>query len=71
VTHIPTAMEKRLRAAGILVFLGLLIEVFALRWTHPTAFLAFAMIGVPVVLAGVLWFLYSLVTVKASSGEGQ
>jgi hypothetical protein len=59
-------MEKRLRAAGILVFLGLVIECFALRWTHPTAFLAFAMIGIPVVLAGVLWFLYSLISAPDS-----
>lgn len=62
-------MDRRLRVAGILVLAGLLIECLALRWTHPTAFLAFAMIGVPVVLAGVLWFLFSLVSTKETSHE--
>lgn len=55
-------MERRLRFAGLLALLGLLVEALALLWNHPTAFLAFAMIGVPLVLLGVLVFLLSLVS---------
>lgn len=61
-------MERRLRVAGGLVFLGVLIEALALRWAHPTAFLAFAMIGIPLVGLGILIFLWSLV---AAGGAGQ
>jgi hypothetical protein len=52
------------RVSGLLVLTGLLIELLVLRWSHPTAFLAFALIGMPLVGAGVLIFLYSLVSVR-------
>jgi hypothetical protein len=43
---------------------GLLMELVALNGSHPMAFLAFALVGVPLVGAGILVFLYSLVSVK-------
>lgn len=58
------SMERRVRVAAILVFCGLLIELIALRWAHPAAFLFFALAGVPVGGAGILVFLYSLVSVR-------
>jgi len=57
---LPTA-ERRIRVAAGLVLAGLIVELIALRWSHPTAFLAYAMLGIPLVGAGVLLFLYSLV----------
>jgi hypothetical protein len=57
-------IERRVRVSGLLVLTGLLIELLVLRWSHPTAFLAFALIGMPLVGAGVLIFLYSLVSVR-------
>jgi hypothetical protein len=59
-----TLMERRVKISAALVLVGLLIELLALRWSHPTAFLAFAMIGIPFVGAGILVFLYSLVSIK-------
>lgn len=53
-----------MRVSGLLVLTGLLLELLALRWSHPTAFLAFALIGMPLVGVGVLIFLYSLVSVR-------
>jgi hypothetical protein len=55
-------MEQRVRISAALVFLGLLVELTGLRWSHPTAFLAFALVGMPIVGAGVAVFLYSLVS---------
>jgi hypothetical protein len=59
-----TPMERRVKISAVLVLLGLLIELIALRWSHPTAFLAFALIGIPCVAAGIIVFLYSLVSIK-------
>jgi hypothetical protein len=53
-------MEQRVRISAALVFLGLIVELTALRWTHPTAFLVFALAGIPLVAAGIIAFLYSL-----------
>ena len=58
-------MDRRLRLSGVLVTLGLLIQLASLWWTHPTAFLAFAFLGGPIVIAGVVIFLYSLVSIRA------
>jgi hypothetical protein len=33
-----------------------------MSWSHPLAFMAFLMIGCPLILAGVLIYLVSLVT---------
>jgi hypothetical protein len=57
-------IEWRVRVSGLLALTGLLLELLALRWSHPAAFLAFALIGMPLVGVGVLIFLYSLVSVR-------
>jgi hypothetical protein len=54
-------LARRLRLAGLLVILGLLIEAATLYWPHPTAFLAFLFIGGSLVAAGVLLYLLSIV----------
>jgi hypothetical protein len=59
------AIERRVRIAAALVFGGLLLELVALRWSHPAAFLAFALAGIPLVGVGILVFLYSLVSVRS------
>ena len=54
--------ERRVRIAAALVLAGLIVELTALRWAHPTAFLVFALAGVPFVAAGILVLLYSVVS---------
>jgi len=54
-------IERRIRWSGILVSAGLIIQMLTLLWTHPLAFVAFLMIGCPLVAAGILLYLYSLV----------
>jgi len=52
------------RIAAILVAAGLLVEVLVLRGLRPSAFLIFVLAGIPLVAAGVLVFLYSLVSLR-------
>ena len=59
------SIERRIRWAGILIVLGLLLQMLTLLWTHPLAFMCFLMIGCPLVAAGMLLFLYSLVSHQA------
>lgn len=63
---LPRSMHLRLRVSGIFVLLGLLVEASALGWSHPTAFLIFAFVGIPLQLVGILIFLYSLLVLRIS-----
>lgn len=58
--------EKRLRIAAVFVLLGLLVELVALRWVHPAAFLVFAFFGIPILSLGIVIYLYSLVSLPIS-----
>ena len=60
----PSSIDRRVRIAAALVGAGLLVEILVLRGVHPSAFLIFVLAGVPLVAAGVLVFLYSLVPAK-------
>ncbi|HEX4997311.1 MAG TPA: hypothetical protein VFY29_03745 [Terriglobia bacterium] len=63
-------IEKRIRWAGGLVGLGIAVQIGSLLWNHPLAFMAFILIGSPMVVAGVLLYLYSLVH-KDALAEGR
>jgi uncharacterized membrane protein HdeD (DUF308 family) len=65
-TDADPRLVRRLRLAGLLLGLGLLIEVATLFWPHPTAFLAFLFLGALLVAAGVLLYLLSIVTDPAA-----
>jgi hypothetical protein len=58
----PPAIERRVRLAGLLICLGLLIQLLTLIRIHPLAFVAFIVIGCPLVAAGLLLYLYSVVS---------
>ncbi len=59
--------NKRTKSKRILSGLGLVIQMLTLTWSHPLAFLTFLLIGTPLVAAGTLFYLYSLV----ASGENR
>lgn len=61
-------IERRLRAAGFLVAVGLIVQLATFIWVHPLAFIAFMVIGCPLVAAGVFLYLYSLVSHQPSQG---
>jgi len=60
-------IERRIRWSGILVGAGLIIQMLTLLWTHPLAFVAFLLIGCPLVAIGILLYLYSLVAHSQAS----
>jgi hypothetical protein len=57
-----TLMERRIRWSGLLIAVGLLLQMLTLPLTHPLAFVGFVVLGCPLVAAGILLFLYSLVS---------
>lgn len=59
-----SVMKRRIRLAAGLLTAGLLIELVSLLWSHPMAFLASTLLGIPLVGVGILVFLYSLVSVR-------
>jgi hypothetical protein len=61
-TQSEVAISRELRIAGTLLILGLLVAVISLLWKAPLAFLLFAGIGGLLIAAGVLMYLYSIVS---------
>jgi hypothetical protein len=57
-----TTLERRLQLSAALVMAGLTIEAVSLGWRHPTAFLLFAIVGGAAMSAGILLFLFSIVS---------
>lgn len=57
-----TRLEKRLRIAGILILAGLIVELITLKWSHPTAFLFFLLLGGSLMAMGMLLYLFSIVS---------
>jgi len=57
-------MPHILRISGVLLILALLIELLTLLWDKPLSFLLFAFVGGVLFVAGVLIYLYSLVSIR-------
>jgi hypothetical protein len=53
--------ERRLRSSAACLLIGLGIQFVTLLINHPLAFLAFALVGSPLVLAGAALYLWSVV----------
>lgn len=56
-----THIEKRMRWAALLVCAGLAVQIASLLFVHPLAFMAFLVVGCPLVGAGIILYLWSLV----------
>jgi len=61
------ATERRIRISGVLIALGLLILFVSLIPNHALAFVGFAAVGVPLLLAGIIWYLISLLKHSSES----
>jgi hypothetical protein len=53
-------LEKRLRTAGTLLTVGLLIEAVCLLWSKPITFVIFVAVGGLLIFARMAFFLFSL-----------
>ena len=57
----PSVIERRIRWASLLVGAGLLVQLTSLLIVHPLAFVAFLLVGCPLMAAGIVLYLVSLV----------
>jgi predicted membrane channel-forming protein YqfA (hemolysin III family) len=60
-------MSKSLKVAAILLVTGLAIEALTLLWNHPLAFVSFIVPGGVLILAGVLIYVWSLLSRGAAT----
>lgn len=54
-------IDTWLRAAGIVIIFGLLIEIVSLMWIHALAFALFGFVGSTIIGLGILIYFASLV----------
>ena len=57
-------IESRIKWASLLIGTGLLIQLGTLFRVHPLSFVAFVVVGCPLIGAGILVYLWSLVSAK-------
>ena len=62
-------LERRLQFAGVLLILGLFLEALSVIWNRPAAFVVFVSLGGLLFSAGILLYLYSLVSAKAAPSK--
>jgi hypothetical protein len=55
-------ITKRVRIAGVFVLLGLVVEGLSLMWNHPLSFVAFLGIGGLLLAAGIVTYLFMLLS---------
>lgn len=61
-TETQEFISKRLKIAGILIILGLIVEGVSLLWLHPLSFVFFIGVGVLLLAAGIVVYLWSLIS---------
>ena len=57
----PHNVEGRIRWASSLIVAGLVVQLGSLLVIHPLAFVAFLCLGCPLIAAGIVVYLFSLV----------
>jgi len=57
-------INKKLRISGALVVAGLLVQLISLCWNSPLAFMLFLSVGGGLVGIGILFFVWSLASVR-------
>lgn len=55
-------MGRKLKTSGLVIIAGLLVEAVSLLWNHPLSFVAFVGFGGLLLTAGILLYLWALVT---------
>lgn len=57
-------LEKRITLAAWLIAAGLAAQSITHVWVHPLSFMSFLLLGTPLVILGILLFLFSLISAK-------
>lgn len=55
-------IAQRLRIAGILIVLGLVVELLTLAWNNPISFIVFLGVGGLLMFLGIVLYLWTLVS---------
>jgi len=55
-------MERRLQLSGILLLLGIVVEMLCIVWTRPIAFIVFVAVGGLFLALGVLAYLMAILS---------
>ena len=61
----PQPLQRRLQFAGSFLILALLIEALTVLWSRPVGFVVFVGLSGVLFAAGIILYLYSMVSVKA------
>ena len=61
-------VERRIRWASLLVGAGLLTQLATFSVVHPVAFIVFLLVGCPLLVAGILLYLLSLLPQAGKPG---
>jgi hypothetical protein len=56
-----TKLERRLRWSGLLIAAGLVVQLITLTRLHPLAFIVFLSVACPLMVAGIVLFLWTVV----------
>lgn len=59
-------IHSKLRLAGVLIIVGLVVQALSLLWNHPLSFIAFVSIGGLVLGIGIILYLFTLVNIPAA-----
>ena len=62
VRWLPDGLSGRLQVSGVLIASGLGVQLATFFWNHPVSFFLFLVPGVGLVSAGMLLYLWSVVT---------
>jgi hypothetical protein len=60
-----TPLDRKLQTAGVLLILGLAVTILTLIWKAPLSFLLFAGVSGVLTFAGIIVYLYSLISASA------
>jgi hypothetical protein len=60
-------IERTLRISGVLLILGIAVEIISLVWEKPLAFLLFVGVGGFLTFVGIVIYLYSLLPSTAET----
>ena len=64
-----SGLSRLLRVAGTLIIVGLIIQAASLIEIHPLAFLTFMFVGGGFLVAGIVTFLLSVVSLSAPAPD--
>lgn len=59
-------IHSKLRLAGVLIILGLVVQALSLLWNHPLSFIAFVSLGGLLLGVGIILYLFTLVNIPAT-----